>query len=481
MKSTVYPLTILAGFLASTKATPVPVDISSANLKECCDQWHGPRSYTCRVGADSNALCPVVNGEAMDDCNGACYTPLRYSCNGTALAENPRKTSGTFTLTASNPDQAFDGQPIQAAGNHFWVGGHAATYCPTSVGSICNSFPNDTTLIGNGYMATVVPGGQDIYWQTDGAMAFTQAHSSSQWNLSYYGGGIAYEGGGYFGPNGEDLITCPVTPGGSNTTAWKLFARLSGVEFSSSCVGLNLAISIQQQPSASSGKQIVEESAQKDQGRAHPQIEQKLPTYVSLQTMSSRTSSTTAQSSTLRPRAPRLISGLDDEAPATLTPIARHASPLPSPFDSREPSPMPSTRLPRTASSQTVRPVKSMSRLNPDRAQSPATLSAFFGDSWSAIQGMASDLLTPSPVSSKAALSPRRRKPSITSTSTRNTSAPPKQWGVPTSTPSSAIGLGSYEERESLIRAEKRKQLMNATPEHNTIGHFKRRSSEDGA
>jgi LysM repeat protein len=31
-----------------------------------------------------------------------------------------------------------------------------------------------------------------------------------------------------------------------------------------------------------------------------------------------------------------------------------------------------------------------------------------------------------------------------------------------------------------LIRAEKRKQLMNATPEHNSVGHFKRRSSEDG-
>lgn len=76
------------------------------------------------------------------------------SCNGGALAENPRKSSGTFTLTASNPDQAFDGQPIQAAGNHFWIGGHAATYCPTSVGSICNSFPNDTTLIGNGYMVS---------------------------------------------------------------------------------------------------------------------------------------------------------------------------------------------------------------------------------------------------------------------------------------------------------------------------------------
>lgn len=78
MKSTVFHLTFLASLLASTKASPVPVDINPSSLKECGDQWYSPRSYTCRVGADSNALCPVVNGEAMDDCAGACYTPLRY-------------------------------------------------------------------------------------------------------------------------------------------------------------------------------------------------------------------------------------------------------------------------------------------------------------------------------------------------------------------------------------------------------------------
>ncbi|CAD0056700.1 unnamed protein product [Aureobasidium pullulans] len=241
MKSTTYSLTALAGLLALTHATPLPAVVVAPTdlaLRQCGSQWYNPSSYACRAGADSNALCPVVNGEPMEECAGACYTPYRYNCNGTDLSEKPRKASGTFTLTASNPDQDFSGQPIQASGNHYWVGGHAATYCPSNVGSICSSFPNDMTLIGNGYMATVVPGGQSIYWQKDGALAFTQAHSSSQWNLSYYGGGIAYEGGGYFGPNGEDLVTCPVVPPGSNTTAWQLFARLAGVSFSSSCVGV---------------------------------------------------------------------------------------------------------------------------------------------------------------------------------------------------------------------------------------------------
>jgi hypothetical protein len=78
MKSTVYyPLTILAGFLTFTKATPLPVD-NLTDLKQCAGQWYNPSSYTCRIGADSEALCPVINGEPMDECAGACYTPLRY-------------------------------------------------------------------------------------------------------------------------------------------------------------------------------------------------------------------------------------------------------------------------------------------------------------------------------------------------------------------------------------------------------------------
>jgi len=78
MKSTVYySLSILAGLLASTTATPLPVD-SPTDLKQCAGQWYNPSSYTCRIGADSKALCPVVNGEPMDECAGACYTPLRY-------------------------------------------------------------------------------------------------------------------------------------------------------------------------------------------------------------------------------------------------------------------------------------------------------------------------------------------------------------------------------------------------------------------
>jgi len=81
MKSTTYSLTALAGLLALTHATPLPAVVVAPTdlaLRQCGSQWYNPSSYACRAGADSNALCPVVNGEPMKECAGACYTPYRY-------------------------------------------------------------------------------------------------------------------------------------------------------------------------------------------------------------------------------------------------------------------------------------------------------------------------------------------------------------------------------------------------------------------
>jgi hypothetical protein len=77
MRSTIYLLAVLTGLLASTGATPLPLDITAEDLKLCGSQWYDTSSYTCSVGVD-NVLCPVVNGVPMEDCGGGCYTPLRY-------------------------------------------------------------------------------------------------------------------------------------------------------------------------------------------------------------------------------------------------------------------------------------------------------------------------------------------------------------------------------------------------------------------
>lgn len=202
---------------------------------------------------------------------------------------------------------------------------------------------------------------------------------------------------------------------------------------------------------------------------------------------SSRTSSTPATSNSLRPRFGRLISGLDegDEVnfnPGT-APSHRIASPLPSsPFESRDPSPIPTRQLTRSTSS--TRPLPSAaSRGNgaPSRGESPS-LSLFFSDSWNALQGKAQEMLgttSSSPVNTNTHALPKRRKPSHGGQS-RNTSAPPAQWGPPSAPVTNLVGIGSREGRETEARAIKRRELLTASPEQkaDSLGRFKRRTSD---
>lgn len=213
---------------------------------------------------------------------------------------------------------------------------------------------------------------------------------------------------------------------------------------------------------------------------------------------SSRTSSTPAEtsSSSLRPRFGRLISGFDegDETnpnPA-IAPKHRIASPLPSPFESREPSPIPPRYLSRPTRNGPLAQTPASTRRNGSgtgtplrgsgRDESPS-LSLFFSDSWSALQGKASEMLgsgASSPVKTQlqAKAQQKRRKPSQGS-HPRNTSAPPAQWGVPLPS-QNLVGAGSREDRDAEVRAMKRRDLLAASPEQHTdsLGRFKRRTSD---
>lgn len=71
MKLMTYLLTVLGGLFVIGMATPIPTD-----YQECGNAWYDPASYVC--SNDTNTLCPIINGEPMQDCAGACYTPLKY-------------------------------------------------------------------------------------------------------------------------------------------------------------------------------------------------------------------------------------------------------------------------------------------------------------------------------------------------------------------------------------------------------------------
>lgn len=195
-----------------------------------------------------------------------------------------------------------------------------------------------------------------------------------------------------------------------------------------------------------------------------------------------RTSSTPASSSTLRPRNRRLISGLsdldgnnDDALLNTNTaPATRAASPLPSPLDSRGGSPVPRERLSRPVSSRGNATVTGGRRRN----ESP--IANLWGNSWSTLQGFANDLLG----SDGPAAEQRTRKPLGRLNVSRGiTSAPSGDWGpqAPTLAPGAgSIGMGSREEHENAVRAQKRKDLLTRGESYaDSMGRFKRRTSDE--
>ncbi|KAI6803313.1 hypothetical protein KC361_g754 [Hortaea werneckii] len=210
-----------------------------------------------------------------------------------------------------------------------------------------------------------------------------------------------------------------------------------------------------------------------------------------------RTSST--PSSSLRPRTKRLISGLDegDEVnydPAT-APISRIASPVPSPFDSRAVSPIPNERLPRTSShgrTQNGRSgTSSLGRADAAGRQrrqgNESPLAGLWGNSWSTLQNMASDLLSGDAAADTKDKPRRTKKPLSSFRNDLFSNTQSSAWGpqAPGSRLASQdIGGGTRDEQIAALRAQKRKAMLTGqdpTSYADTLGRYKRRISDDHA
>lgn len=191
----------------------------------------------------------------------------------------------------------------------------------------------------------------------------------------------------------------------------------------------------------------------------------------------------------LRPRNKRLVSAGDDDldrdsnAAASLD-GSRAASPSASPLTSRTASPIPGAGPSRSSSSQAASRSRestisksTFGRSPSSNAQDPlAQLSGLWGSSISTLQGLASNVLG----SDASGDVPRKRRPfEATHGRKTTTSAPPAQWGP--AARDTQIGTGTKEEREAMVRAMKRKDLLMANGHLNmdATGKFKRRNSDE--
>lgn len=115
---------------------------------------------------------------------------------------------------------------------------------------------------------------------------------------------------------------------------------------------------------------------------------------------------------------------------------------------------------------------------------SAPSLAALWGTSWTAIQGIANDLLASDGSDSEAPQ--RRRAPKAGFMRSTSGTHINKEWGPRGETSvASSIGVGSgsaQEDRDALVRAQKRKDLLSGGPSvefADASGRYKRRTSDD--
>lgn len=223
-----------------------------AALPTCGQAQYDPAQYVCW---SNQFLCPIVAGEPLSYCGGACYTKFMYTCASetNTLASLPKLTATPFKLSVANPSlPAMDGQPVSAGGGRWLLGGPTSSYCPTEqVGAACPA-GNTTAMVahesGHVGMNVMVPGGQQAYLGPDAGVAYTQAHSAYVPPGSEQAGFVAYRGGGFvrLAPDAAGWVACPPKrrPAGAplqyslfaqNTTSAEAFAAQG-------CVVVNLRV-----------------------------------------------------------------------------------------------------------------------------------------------------------------------------------------------------------------------------------------------
>ena len=201
-----------------------------------------------------------------------------------------------------------------------------------------------------------------------------------------------------------------------------------------------------------------------------------------------------SSTSTIRPRKGRLISGLDEPgdifSPGNVSSNLL-GSPAVSPRPSRAPSPLPSqhpSRLLTAPGSQSQSNGRPLGGLGAGSSSTTPTslASGFLGSSWTALQGLASNVLGSDTFStndstSRTGRSPFRKRKSSIGRARAVSATPPNQWG-PAGASSPQIRGGSQASREAQIRAKKREELLsngNGSNLTDSTGKYKRRLSDD--
>ena len=230
---------------ATTKAPITIVDKCTDLGFECPRATHTPTTIfdTC---SDLGIECPKP--PRTDPHPG----PLYHSPTNVPVVERSQPANtGPFGLIVAHSGSPIHLSTINANHNMFLVGKPTNAFCPPEVArvvndqgkNVCDSVRNVTAIDVNGLRAgmdTVVPGGQQIYLNEDGALSFTTAHTHAlgEKDLDF---GFHYEKAdnaqyGTFKFQGVPWFACPK----AGVEQFQIYANREGARSMDGCLDISI-------------------------------------------------------------------------------------------------------------------------------------------------------------------------------------------------------------------------------------------------
>lgn len=156
--------------------------------------------------------------------------------SGLALAARAVASNafGGLSIDSGSPIQYGS---INANGTNFYIGRSTATDCPTISGLTCSNQTNTLFTGGNTtlYLHTEVPGGQEVYVDSTGALRYTVPHSAYTGVGSVSTGFSIADEGLHLKFQNSDFLACPLADG-----AYEIYAAAKNTN--STCLGFEFRI-----------------------------------------------------------------------------------------------------------------------------------------------------------------------------------------------------------------------------------------------
>ncbi|KAJ5373000.1 hypothetical protein N7517_005006 [Penicillium concentricum] len=140
-------------------------------------------------------------------------------------SQPPAIPNPAFSVMAMRSASPIHFAQLNAAGQKFYLGGETASYCPAQVS---NCPPGNQTVFapGGGSLDVMVPGGQQVYVDPNGALSFTQAHSAnipqgSSRGPFHYAADEPWAHYSFAGWGATGFMACP-----TDDSRWQVFAAI---------------------------------------------------------------------------------------------------------------------------------------------------------------------------------------------------------------------------------------------------------------